>query len=50
MYYQLAPARTDFHRKLIECLACCFNDVPELARDAQSLTRPACDDKTRCCD
>jgi ArsR family transcriptional regulator len=50
MYYQLAPAKTEFHRKLIECLACCFNDVPELARDAQSLTRPACDDKTRCCD
>jgi ArsR family transcriptional regulator len=37
MYYKLAPARTEFHRKLIDCLACCFNDVPELARDSKKL-------------
>src|ERR1700684_3094038 len=27
MHYQLAPANTDFQRKLLECLACCFTDV-----------------------
>src|SRR5579862_5030825 len=30
MYYQLAPMKNDFHRKLMDCLACCFMDVPEL--------------------
>lgn len=34
MYYSLAPAGSDFHRKLLECLAACFVDVPELKRDA----------------
>jgi ArsR family transcriptional regulator len=33
-YYELAPARSAFHTKLIECLATCFRDVPELASDA----------------
>lgn len=45
-YYTLAPARSAFHGKLLECLACCFRDVPELARDAERLSRgkasPAC--------
>lgn len=42
-YYSLAPARGDFHGKLLDCLVCCFNDVPELAKDAKKLKR------TRCC-
>ena len=33
-YYELAPARSAFHRKLLECLATCFRDVPEMATDA----------------
>jgi len=33
-YYSLAPATAAFHAKLLECLACCFSDVPELRRDA----------------
>ena len=37
MYYQLARARSSFHRKLLECLGCCLGDVPELAGDAQHL-------------
>jgi ArsR family transcriptional regulator, arsenate/arsenite/antimonite-responsive transcriptional repressor len=32
-FYALAPARSAFHRKLIECLETCFSDVPELAKD-----------------
>ena len=49
-YYELAPAKSDFHRKLLECLACCFSaDVPELARDAKSLAS-VCRDKRACCD
>jgi ArsR family transcriptional regulator, arsenate/arsenite/antimonite-responsive transcriptional repressor len=32
-YYSLAPARTPFHAKLLECLACCFAEVPELQAD-----------------
>jgi ArsR family transcriptional regulator len=38
MHYSLAPARGPFHAKLLECLANCFQDVPELAKDAQRLT------------
>jgi ArsR family transcriptional regulator len=38
-YYALAPARGAFHAKLLDCLACCLADVPELARDAGRLGR-----------
>lgn len=44
-YYRLAPARTTFQRKLLDCLSCCFDDVPELAKDAKRLAKH----KT-CCD
>ena len=49
MHYTLAPARNEFHLKLLECLACCFTDVPELARDARRLNK-TCDAKGKCCD
>jgi ArsR family transcriptional regulator len=32
--YSLAPAKTPFHRKLLECLAKCFGEVPELQADS----------------
>ena len=32
-YYALASARTPFHQKLLECLACCFAEVPEIQAD-----------------
>ena len=32
-HYSLAPARTAFHRKLLECLGKCFTEVPELQAD-----------------
>jgi ArsR family transcriptional regulator len=49
MHYSLAPAVAPFHRKLLECLACCFDDVPELARDAAALGR-SCRSSGTCCD
>jgi ArsR family transcriptional regulator len=39
MHYRLAPATTEFHKSLLNCLACCFRSVPELARDAERLGR-----------
>lgn len=36
-YYRLAPARGAFHERLLECLATCFREVPELAEDAERL-------------
>jgi ArsR family transcriptional regulator, arsenate/arsenite/antimonite-responsive transcriptional repressor len=33
IYYSLAPADSAFHQKLLECLACCFRDVPEIQAD-----------------
>jgi ArsR family transcriptional regulator len=42
MHYQLAPAATEFHQSLLNCLACCFAAVPELARDLKKLDRKCC--------
>jgi hypothetical protein len=39
MHYTLVPAHNSFHQKLIECLSCCFQDVPELAKDMKRLGR-----------
>jgi len=33
-YYALAKAGNSFHKKLLECLGHCFNEVRELASDA----------------
>jgi ArsR family transcriptional regulator len=51
-YYTLAPARNAFHNKLLECLGCCFKDVPELADDAKRIRRsaPDCSQGADCCD
>lgn len=49
MYYELAPAKNAFHRKLLECLSCCFTDVPELARDTKKLGQSCCKSGP-CCD
>jgi ArsR family transcriptional regulator, arsenate/arsenite/antimonite-responsive transcriptional repressor len=46
-YYRLAPAAGKFHQKLLECLANCFSDVPELSKDAKRLTR--CNPGDSCC-
>jgi ArsR family transcriptional regulator, arsenate/arsenite/antimonite-responsive transcriptional repressor len=32
-HYSLAPAKTPFHRKLLQCLANCFGEVPEIQAD-----------------
>ena len=34
-YYSLVPAKSEFHRKLLDCLTACFTDVPELKTDAR---------------
>lgn len=46
MHYRLCAPKSSFHRKLLECLACCLADVPELARDARRLA----EGKNSCCD
>lgn len=33
--YSLLPARNSFHRELLKCLGSCFQDVPELSKDAR---------------
>jgi len=32
-YYSLAPAHAPFHQKLLECLAFCFQEVPQIEQD-----------------
>lgn len=34
-FYKLAPASSPFHKKMLECLAVCYGDVPEISRDAE---------------
>jgi ArsR family transcriptional regulator len=34
-YYSLAPHQSPFHKNLLDCLACCFREVPELRADAR---------------
>jgi ArsR family transcriptional regulator len=53
MHYQLADARTEFHKSLLNCLACCFGSVPELSRDLKRLGRSknaCCTDGSNCCE
>ena len=38
-HYSLAEATGAFHAKLLECLECCFAEVPELAKDLKRLGR-----------
>jgi hypothetical protein len=49
MYYSLAAARSEFHQSLLNCLACCFQSVPELRRDAERLGRSPSKCSTDCC-
>jgi ArsR family transcriptional regulator len=39
MIYALAPARGAFHEKILECLGCCFDEVPSVAADARRAER-----------
>ena len=32
-HYSVAPAQGPFHVKLLECLACCFQEVPQIQTD-----------------
>jgi len=32
-YYSLARPTGSFHQKILECLTCCFDDVPVIQRD-----------------
>ena len=38
-FYELAPAKKVFHKKLLDCLGACFRDVPELEADAARARR-----------
>lgn len=46
-FYTLLPGRTQFHKKLLECLGTCFRDVPELAEDSKRARRIR--EKGGCC-
>ena len=49
MHYRLSPPKTEFHKSLLNCLACCFASVPILARDRKKLKRAAPRCGTNCC-
>lgn len=34
-FYTLSPAKDPFHERLLDCLAACLGEVPELAADAR---------------
>ena len=39
IFYSLRATKGRFHRDLLACLGSCFDDVPELAKDAQRARR-----------
>ncbi|MGD0540497.1 MAG: metalloregulator ArsR/SmtB family transcription factor [Tepidisphaeraceae bacterium] len=49
IHYSLAPANNKFHQKVLECLSCCFTDVPELAKDAKRRAE-CCRGAESCCE
>ena len=50
MHYRLLPPRSEFHAKLLECLACCFGELPALKADLKRLGT-CCDVQgASCCD
>lgn len=49
MHYTLSAPQGAFHTKLLDCLACCLGDVPELARDAEAIGRKSCRPGGNCC-
>jgi ArsR family transcriptional regulator, arsenate/arsenite/antimonite-responsive transcriptional repressor len=42
MYYRLTPPETTFETRLVECLACCVEELPQLAKDSKQLRRSRC--------
>jgi ArsR family transcriptional regulator len=46
-HYRLAPANSAFHKKLLECLSHCVQDVPELAEDQHTLKKVR--QRANCC-
>ncbi len=44
VHYRLARPRGRFHKKILECLRCCLDEVPELQTDLARLT-----DDGSCC-
>ena len=46
-YYKLAPAKNTVHTKLLECLSVCFQNVPEIQKDAARLAKSR---SSKCCD
>ena len=39
VFYALAKPKSPFHHKLVDCLDCCFREVPELREDLQQVER-----------
>lgn len=46
-FYRLTDARAEFHRKLLDCLGCCFESIPGLAADRRRAVRLAA--RRPCC-
>jgi ArsR family transcriptional regulator len=42
MHYFLAPATNDFHKKLLDCLASCSQEIAVMSKDNNRLGRKCC--------
>jgi ArsR family transcriptional regulator len=42
IHYKLAAPQSAVHKKLMECLSCCYQDVPQLEKDRKQLRRSCC--------
>lgn len=46
MHYKLAPAQSPLHKRLIQCLCDCVQDVPEIQADRKRFTKS---NTSKCC-
>ena len=42
MHYRLAEPRTAVHKKMLDCLGCCSQEIAQLAKDTKQVTRSEC--------
>ena len=37
MYYRHVPAQSKFHKRLLDCIGCCAEELPQLVKDGKQL-------------
>ena len=49
IHYRLSRAQDAVHAKMLQCLRCCLDEVPELQADQERFNHNTCAEATDCC-